>query len=337
MVNQRKKDGQQMDQPYLVAVAGSTSRTVLCAQSLLQDKRFELGWLMTSQPKIRGKQKVPTPTPLHQFAEKQQLTSILVNNKIDDSIKNQITAQPKPDFLLIVDFGYLVPKWLLKYTRIYPLNIHPSDLPRWRGSSPAQFAILYGEKNSAISLMVPNEKLDQGDLITKLPFEVLPTWNQGDYYDFAFALIQNKLPDLLDLLAQGQLSPIPQPDQSPTMTARQLNRADGFVNWQVLSQIINGQRVKCAELGPEQMSSLLVTARAAHSSCAAMLEHACRALYPWPGLWTKIPTPHAELRMKILSCHLDQDVPLQLVLDDVQIEGKNPARWAECKNIVVQK
>lgn len=326
-----------MTQPYLVAVAGSTNRTRLCAQSLQDDERFKLVWLLTPQPKIRGKQKIPSPTPLHQFGQEHKLVSLLVHKKIDDSIKKQVLTQPKPDFLLIVDFGYLVPRWLLEYTNIFPLNIHPSDLPKWRGSSPAQFAILFGEKNSAISLMVPNEKLDQGGVVTELAFEVLPTWTQGDYYDFAFALMKEKLPDLMDQLAKDQLSPLPQTDQSPTITARQLDRSDGFVNWQVLSQVIQGRRVNCAELGPEQMSPLLVVARTAHTSCAAMLEHACRALYPWPGLWTIIPTPQGELRMKVLSCHLNQQDPLQLMLDQVQIEGKNPAQWSECRNIVVQK
>lgn len=325
-----------MSDKYHVAVAGSTNRTVLCAQALLEDSRFELSWVVTPQPKIRGRQKHATANPVHELAEELKLEVIFVEKKIDQAVKSAVQKQPRPDFLLIVDFGYIVPNWLLDYPTIFPLNIHPSELPRWRGSSPGQFVILHGDTKSAVSLMVPNSLLDQGPVVSALPFDVLPNWTQIEYYDFAFALISQQLPNLMDQLAQDKVSPQPQPTDSPTDTARQLNRADGFISWQVLSRVIDGEKVNCAQLNPDQMAQLLINARSSHKSCAAMLDHACRALYPWPGLWTKVPTRGGELRMKILSCHQDQTHPLRLILDQIQIEGKSPTKWVESKNIIQQ-
>jgi methionyl-tRNA formyltransferase len=71
--------------------------------------------------------------------------------------------------LLVVDFGYLIPTWLLQLPAIAPLNIHPSELPKWRGSSPGQFALLFKNlgretTQTAVTLMVMNEGLDQDQL-----------------------------------------------------------------------------------------------------------------------------------------------------------------------------
>jgi methionyl-tRNA formyltransferase len=63
-----------------------------------------------------------------------------------------------------------------------------------------------------------------------------------------------------------------------------------------------------------------------------LVSNAALALNPWPNLWTEIVTSHGQQRMKILSCHVSDQ---QLILDQVQIEGKNPCLFRECKNALL--
>ncbi|HCR81629.1 MAG: Methionyl-tRNA formyltransferase [Candidatus Pacebacteria bacterium GW2011_GWA1_46_10] len=296
---------------YTIAVAGSTQRTAKVAQTLLNDPRFQVSLVVTPSPKPVGRKQVLTQNPLHELAEKHQLPIILVKAKLDNDIRQQIKQihQPTPfDFFLVVDFGFLVPQWLLNLPTIAPLNIHPSALPRWRGASPGQYVLLHGEKESAVTLMVMNAKMDTGPIIAQLEFKVEPTWTQTEYYQHSFDLICSGLGDLLEQFATGKLTARPQPDTSPTPLADRLNKAEAFRDWQTIKQAMNtGQQ-------------------------ATELEQACRAYSPWPKLWTKLPTKQGEQRMIIHRCQLNQAGQLELL--EVQLAGKTKTTWHEIKSVL---
>ncbi|HEX9817972.1 MAG TPA: formyltransferase family protein [Patescibacteria group bacterium] len=293
---------------YHLALAGSTKKTLQVAQTLLLDTRFEITLIITPQSKPVGRQQVLTENPVHQFAQKNNLATVLVDGKINQATREKIEQnfirQPF-DFLLVVDFGYLIPQWLLNLPKISPLNIHPSRLPRWRGSSPGQFALLNGDSKSAVTLMVMSKTMDEGPVIAQLLFAIKPTWTQTEYYQHAFNLICQQLGDLIEQFAKGELKAKPQPTSSPTPVAKRLIKQDSFYDWSVIKQAIeNGIQ-------------------------AVELERACRAFYPWPKLWTKVPTNQGEKRLIIHSCRLNRDD--RLVLDKVQLEGKNKVSWSEIK------
>ena len=113
---------------YSVWIAGTTTRTVSCALALLKDPRFEIHLIITPTPKPVGREQQITPNPLHQFATEHQLPVELVQRKIDQQLQEKLQAHARPDFLLVVDFGYIVPQWLLDLPIIAPLNVHPSTL-----------------------------------------------------------------------------------------------------------------------------------------------------------------------------------------------------------------
>lgn len=310
-----------MSKKLSIAVAGSTARTAQCAEALRVDDRFEISWVLTPQPKILGRKKILTQNPLHHWAEDNSVSTTLLEKKIDEDVKKTILTNSSIDFLLVVDFGYLVPKWLLDLPKNVPLNIHPSLLPRWRGSSPGQFVLLYGEKESAVTLMVMDEDLDSGPIIAQLPFAVQPDWTQTEYYQHSFSLIQKQLADLIVDFADGKRKDSPQPSSSPTPIAKRLSREDGFIEWDNLTQLMIGST--SVVLNP-----LLSEALSAHTSPADLVTAACKALSPWPGLWSIINGQ----RLKILSCHSSNQ---QLVLDQVQLEGKQPTTWEKLKSQVL--
>ncbi len=313
--------------PYSIAIAGSTAHTVQCADALLQSDKFNIPWVLTPEPKAIGRKQVVTKNPLHIWAEEHGIRVILLNKKIDLHVKQLIEETVSQlgqiDFLLVVDFGYLIPDWLLTLPHIAPLNIHPSLLPKWRGSSPGQFVLLYGDTNSAVTLMEMNAGLDTGPIIHQEKFTVEPSWTQGEYYQFSFELITKVLADKIVEFAQTGRKTA-QSTLLPMTVARRLTREDGFISWRTVST----GRVLENELLKEVTNSN-------NQNIVQVIEHASRAFAPWPGLWTIIPTVKGERRMQILKCHVGNNN--SLILDTVKIEGQAEASWSQVKNQILEK
>lgn len=296
-----------------VIVAGSTERTLLCAKSLANDPRFEITGVLTPSPKPTGRKQIVTKNSMHQWAEESKIPVLLIEKKIDEGIRQTLSTGHwalSPDFLLVVDFGYIVPQWLLDIPTIAPVNIHPSDLPKYRGSSPGQFALTFGEKESAVTIMVMDAKLDHGPIITKIPFSVAADWTAPDYYAHAFLLATQDLPEILLKYSRDRLSTT-QPDVSPTPTARMLTRNDGFVPYTSLKALLNH------ETPSEPIAFLEKYQQTTNNENVYNL---WRGLTPWPGLWTLVDGK----RMKLLTFHMDGE---KLYLDQVQIEGENPKKY----------
>lgn len=311
---------------YTVAIAGSTEHTRQCAESLFDSDQFTVSHILTPIPKPIGRKQIVTKNPLHQWAEDHGLATTLIETKITEATRQALTTAERPDLLLVVDFGYIVPSWLLEWPTTAPLNIHPSRLPRWRGSSPGQFVLLYGEKDSAVTLMVMDAQLDHGPIIAQLPISVVPGWTQTEYYGEAFQKICAQLPELVSTFAAAPEKIQPQPDSSPTPVAGRLSKEDSFIPWTAVEAAMAGENITATTLSP-----ILQAAYQHHHSVATVIVHAAAAFHPWPSLWTLVPTTKGEKRMKILTAQ--QTGPV-LTLQTVQVEGKNPTTWNEIKSLL---
>ncbi len=316
---------------YRIAVAGSTEHTCLCVESLLADPRFEVVWMLTPEPKFIGRQKILTKNPVQLLAEKAKIPAILLKEKIDESVRSEIVKYLPIDFLLVVDFGYIIPKWLLELPKIAPLNVHPSELPRWRGSSPGQFALLYGDRTSAVSIIMMNKTLDAGPIVYQKTFIVEPIWNQTDYYQYSFDMAKKILAEKIVDFAEGKLKAKPQQPDSPTPLARRLTKEDGFLSWPLLYEAMGNPAGDLLTTQPTS-NLLLETAVALHSWPQTLI-NASRALSPWPTLWTIVPTQKGPKRMQILSAAVDLATQ-HIVLKKIKIEGQSEANWNEVKNVI---
>lgn len=294
---------------YTVAVAGTTKHTTLCAATLLAHPEFEVSFIITPAAKPTGRKQLLTPNPLQKFANSNQIETVLIKNKIDKSVKSKILAHQKPDFLLVVDFGYLVPEWLLDLPSIMPLNFHPSALPKWRGNSPGQFVLLSGAKTSAMTLIQMTAQFDHGPIVWQKQFKVDPSWTQTEYYQHSFELATQNLAIVMLQLAENKITPTPQTITSPTPIAKKMTKQDAFEPWVKIKTAMNSNRRD-----------------------ATYLERASRAYSPWPLLWTEIMTSKGQRRMQLISTSLDQQGLLKL--DQVKIEGMAVKPWQEVKNAI---
>lgn len=314
---------------YTVGIAGSTGHTRICAEALRTSGPFEISWVLTPPPQLIGRKQVLTKNPLHLWAEEHGFVVHFVEKKLRPELETQLAQ--KPDFLLVVDFGYLVPPWLLQFPRIAPLNVHPSLLPRWRGSSPGQFVLLHGEAESAVTIMVMGEGLDTGPLLWQGQFTVDPTWTQIEYYQHSFQLAAKELPKVMQHLATGELKPQPQPENTPTPIAKRFTKQDGFVDWKTLAVAMQMQQPDHSVLTSQHPSQLLKDVQSStQKSWAQTIQNAVRGLSPWPGVWTLLPTTRGMKRLKILSVHIQEE---KLLLDSVQLEGELPSTWNEVQKV----
>jgi len=189
------------------------------------------------------------------------------------------------------------------------LNLHPSLLPKYRGASPVQTAILNNEKETGITIIKIDEKVDHGPILAQVKEIILPTDTSETLYNRLFKIGADLLLQLLPDYLAGRAKLFPQDHTKATFTKR-LTRDDGKIDWE-----------KPAD----------------HN------ERFIRAMHPWPGAWTEIEMQSTKApkhqsseslplccseakRIKILKAHLENS---KLVLDMVQLEGKNPVTWKQ--------
>ena len=319
-------------QPLSIAIIGTTERTTQCAQALQDSDAFSIAWILTPEPKPIGRKKVLTKNPLHVFGETHDIPTVTFSKKVRE-VQEKLHTLPAVDFILVVDFGYIVPAWLLQLPTIAPLNIHPSDLPKWRGSSPGQFCLLHGEKKSAVVLMKMNEKLDQGPIISSVSFTIEPNWDASDYYSHSFALISEQLPDLIQEYAENRQESA-QPDTSPTPIAERIHKDYAFIPWELLRKAQTNAGYQLTQQEKNSLSRIVADALPTHPTFSHLVVAATKAFSPWPKLWTLVPTSKGEKRMQLHSTSV-LDGTLQL--ETVQIEGQSPALFNQVSNSIVEK
>lgn len=337
-----------------IVIAGSTHHTRLIAEAL-QAASLQIIGCITPQPKLVGRKQILTPNPLHAWADQHHIPVVLIDKKIERSLETSMhqqfgqsdTTLPFCDILLVIDFGFYVPSWLLQKARVAPLNIHPSLLPRWRGSSPGQFALLYGDNPSAVSLITVAKQMDQGAIWYQQKFEVNPDWDVAAYYHHAFTQIAADLPSVIAEITQGSRTATEQPSASPTPVARKISKLDCFVPWSVLqfAQTGNSELLEQAQADlrvycltsttdstnkpitePPLIAQLLLDQPI--EQWTTWLNRAVRAFSPWPKIWTLAPTIRGEQRLLLHQAQLDKN---RLVLSLVQLEGQQPATFQQIK------
>ena len=138
--------------------------------------------------------------------------------------------QLEADLMIVAAYGLLLPSAVLDAPRHGCINIHASLLPRWRGASPIQQAILAGDEVSGVSLMKMDRGLDTGDVIQQRSLVIDPAWSSADLHDALAPLgAQLMLESLHDIESAMQLAQ-PQLESAATYAPR-LSKQQARVDW----------------------------------------------------------------------------------------------------------
>lgn len=161
-------------------------------------------------------------------------------------------AAIRPDAIIVVGYGRIIPGWMLHLPPYGNINVHASLLPKYRGAAPIQWAIANGETVTGVTTMKIDEGLDTGDILLKRQMAIRPEDTALTLAPRLAELGAGLLVETLQELKQGTLEPVPQDDSLATL-APILNREDGLMDF---------------------------------SRTASEIHNRLRGFQPWPGAYT---------------------------------------------------
>ncbi len=135
-----------------------------------------------------------------------------------------------PDVIVVADFGEILRKDVLDLPPKGCVNVHASLLPRWRGASPIQHAILAGDKVTGVTIMLMDEGMDTGPILAQREVQIAPRETAATLTDKLSSLGAELLVETLPGYLRGEIEPRPQPDSGATH-AKILRKADGEIHW----------------------------------------------------------------------------------------------------------
>lgn len=185
--------------------------------------------VLTRPDRPAGRGRKLTASPVKRFAADCGIPVLQPATLTDPAVQAEIAALC-PDVICVAAYGLLLPPALLDLPARGCVNVHASLLPRWRGASPVQAAILAGDSETGISLMQMEEGLDCGGILVKEALAIGPRETAGELEARLAALgaelLVASLPDLLG----GRLSARPQDDALATYAGK-LSSSDGRLDW----------------------------------------------------------------------------------------------------------
>jgi methionyl-tRNA formyltransferase len=146
----------------------------------------------------------------------------------------------RPDVMVVVAYGLMLPREVLELPPMGCLNIHASLLPRWRGAAPIQRAILAGDTESGVRIMQMDEGLDTGAVLTRARVPIGSETTSATLHDELAGLGAAQLLVALAGLAAGTLAAVPQPDTGVSY-AHKLTKAEGDIDWRRTAAEIDRQ------------------------------------------------------------------------------------------------
>ena len=192
-------------------------------------KEYHVLSVYTQPPKKSGRGLRTKLNPIHEISNDYNLPVKTPQNfksfDIIEEIKNL-----KPDFIIVVAYGIILPKTVLDIPNFFCLNGHASDLPRWRGAAPIQRAIEAGDKTTAACAMIMEETLDTGPVITRKKINILNKDTASSLHDKLSKLTANVLIESMDKIIQNKYKPIKQKITGITY-ANKITSNDTLINW----------------------------------------------------------------------------------------------------------
>lgn len=238
--------------PLRIVYFGTSTFAVPILQALKKDGDFDIVSVVTQPDKPAGRHKALQAPPIKRAAETLGI-DVYQPEKLRSKEVQARLADFNADIFVVAAYGKILPKAILDMPKHKSINVHGSLLPKYRGASPISSAIMAGEPFTGITIMLMDEKMDEGptlafsDHIPLSPNETTSSLSKK-LEEIAAEMIG---PTLKDYVA-GELKPVVQNHAKATLT-KILKREDGLIDW---------------------------------SKSAEEIERMSRALEPWPGTHT---------------------------------------------------
>jgi methionyl-tRNA formyltransferase len=248
---EESKESPQMPTPLRTAFFGTPDFAVPILKRVATDDQFEVVLVVTQPDRPTGRGRRIEPPPVKQAAEHFGLP-VAQPASLRVEMARQSLVAADADLFVVAAYGLIFGRKTLALPRLGCVNVHASLLPRYRGASPITAALLNGDEETGIALMVMESGLDTGPVIASTAMSIESADTTESLTARLAELGAGLAVDAIPRWASGELVAVPQPAQGASIV-RPLTKADGWIDW---------------------------------SQSADLLERQVRAMWPWPRAWT---------------------------------------------------
>lgn len=234
-----------------VIFLGTPEFAAIPLEALAHDERYEVVGIVTQPDRATGRSRAPEPPPVKRAALQLGIPVFQPESLRDPAAVEQLAAL-RPDVGVVAAYGEILRKNVLAIPPHGYLNIHPSLLPRHRGPTPVPGAILAGDTETGVTVMLLDAKMDSGPILAQQRVQLPPDARSDTLTEQLFTLGSALLLEALVDYPAGTLTPRPQDDSQATYT-KLLKKEDGAIDWR---------------------------------ATAIQIERMTRAYHPWPSAHT---------------------------------------------------
>ncbi|WP_373795178.1 methionyl-tRNA formyltransferase [Jeotgalibaca porci] len=237
---------------------GTPEFSVPILQALF-DSEYEVIAVVTQPDRPVGRKRILTPPPVKELALKYTVP-IFQPEKISGSEEMAALIALEADVIVTAAYGQFLPTKLLNAPKHRAINVHASLLPKYRGGAPVHYAIINGDKETGVSIMYMERKMDAGDVLSQKSIPITSSDDVQTMFDKLSTLGRDLLMETLPKLFTGDINPVPQDETKVTfspnisreeerieweLTATQIaNKIRGMRPWPVAHAVLNGERCK---------------------------------------------------------------------------------------------
>ncbi len=285
-----------MPTPHTVVFCGTPRFAVLSLRALHGDPHFTVTQVVTQPDRPVGRSQELTPSETKLAAEELGIP-VWQPESINKELPEFMKTMERPDFLVVVAYGKILGDEVLAWPKIAAVNVHGSILPRWRGASPIEHAILNGDESTGVTVQMMAKELDAGDTLSMAQTPIGPL-------DTSLSLRERLSRMGAELLVETltmPLEPKPQPKDGITICGK-ISKEDGIVD-------------------PANLTAIEIDRR-------------IRAFTPWPGVTTTVHGKTVKILSASLS-EAKHGIPLSckdgttLYVTELVEAGKKPMKADE--------
>jgi len=215
--------------PKKIIFMGTPLFAVPILKSLYQNG-YPISVVYTQPPQKSNRGHKINKSPVQNIAETLNIDFRSPHTLQDNQEEYEYLKQMNADLAIVVAYGQLIPKNFLELTKKGFINIHGSLLPKWRGAAPIQRSIINLEKETGISIMKIEEKLDSGPVSNVYKIKVDPEQNAQEISEKLSSLAAEKILDNIDDILDDKAKFVNQ-DHSKATYAKKINKNEGQINW----------------------------------------------------------------------------------------------------------
>lgn len=294
-----------------VAFFGTSDRSIPILDSL-KNSKFNLKLCITKSDVTVGREKIIKPTGVKSWAIENGVKFVTIENMdslgtqkiIDNLISENI------EIGLVCDFSFIIPEKIFNFPEHKIINIHFSLLPKYRGASPIQFAVLNQDNLTGITYQLVTEKMDAGDIVFQSELPITGKETSEELNKTLFEKAAYEIEMVLDKYISGEFIPTKQDEENASYTRIDINKKTTLIS----------------------KEDALVSLKDNPSELDAKI----RAFYPWPIAWTHLgefknlkPNKERSLKVKLYEADLIEN---KLIIKKLQVEGKRIMTWEEFQN-----